>query len=592
MASSGSSDGKHFITDPKTLVKNSLCGLAIANPHLSFDEQQKVTFTKDLADLRKKQVTLFCGGGSGHEPAHAGFVGYGMLTAAVSGHVFASPTSSQVLSCLRRVYSEEHGTLVVIKNYTGDVLNFGRAVERFKSERVNHNLPLPKVATVVVDDDVGVVNPNDDEEGGVGRRGLAATVLVYKLAGACATAGGSLDQVKAVAEYAISNSFTIGCALNAASVPGQGMPRSLDSDEMEIGMGIHNEPGFATKKVQPADVLVPDLVKHIVDSMPFRKATSGNSKRRSVLLVNNLGATSNLEMGLVTKLAAESVRAQGIDPVRVFSGTYMTGLAMPGVSITLLMLPDNDDQYANILKLVDAATYCPGWVNHAHVADAGCTDESAQGPKVQIKPASDPVWERVISEAYSSVVAEEPQVTLLDQLMGDGDCGQVLLSGATAIRDAAQATQLPLNDPAAALAQISSIVEDAMGGTSGIIYCLFLDGLAQQLRALNISDNSSLTPQVWGKAMLGALDTLYQYTSARPGHRTLIDALQPFASTLSQTGNLDAALGAAGKGAEDTAQMQPKRGRAVYVQSKDNIADAGAVGLVAVIKGIVSALKQ
>ncbi|KAJ2430439.1 Dihydroxyacetone kinase 2, partial [Coemansia sp. RSA 2531] len=139
------SAGKHFVSDPKDLVRNSLSGLVSANPHLALDEKEKVTYVKDLATLRTKQVTLFCGGGSGHEPAHAGFVGHGMLTAAVSGHVFASPTSSQVLSCLRRVYSEEHGTLVVIKNYTGDVLNFGRAVERFKSESVNLGKPLPKV---------------------------------------------------------------------------------------------------------------------------------------------------------------------------------------------------------------------------------------------------------------------------------------------------------------------------------------------------------------------------------------------------------------------------------------------------------------
>ncbi|KAJ2786763.1 Dihydroxyacetone kinase 2 [Coemansia interrupta] len=587
-----SSAGKHFVSDPKTLVKNSLCGLAIANPHLSFDEQQKVTYTKDLAELRTKQVTLFCGGGSGHEPAHAGFVGHGMLTAAVSGHVFASPTSSQVLSCLRRVYSEEHGTLVVIKNYTGDILNFGRAVERFKSERVNHGKGMPKVETVVVDDDVGVVNPNDDAEGGVGRRGLAATVLVYKLAGAQAAAGASLAEVKAVAEYAIANSFTIGCALNAASVPGQGMPRSLNDNEIEIGMGIHNEPGFETKELQPADILVPGLVKHIINSSPFKKSSDAVTKRRAVLLVNNLGATSNLEMGLVTKLAADSCKAQGIDAVRVFSGTYMTGLAMPGASITLLMLPDDDTRCADLLSLVDAPAFCPGWINHARVNDAGSTDESAQGPTIQFKPESDSTWEKVISEAYASVVEEEPQVTLLDQLMGDGDCGQVLLSGATGIRDAAQQTRLPLNDPASALAQISSIVEDAMGGTSGIIYCLFLDGLAQQLRALNIKDNSSLTPQLWGKAMLGALDTLYQYTTARPGHRTLIDALEPFASVLSRTGNLNAALDAADKGAASTTQMQAKRGRAVYVQSKDSVADAGAVGLVAVLKGVVRALTQ
>ncbi|KAJ2746358.1 Dihydroxyacetone kinase 2 [Coemansia sp. BCRC 34301] len=582
--------GKHFVSDPKDLVRNSLGGLVAANPHMALDEREKVTYVKDLAVLRTKQVTLFCGGGSGHEPAHAGFVGHGMLTAAVSGHVFASPTSSQVLSCLRRVYSEEHGTLVVIKNYTGDVLNFGRAVERFKSESVNQGKPLPKVAMVVVDDDVGVVNPNDDEEGGVGRRGLAGTVLVNKFAGARAASGGSLGQVKAVAEYVISNTFTIGCALNAASVPGQGMPRVLGDDEIEIGMGIHNEPGFETKKPQPADILIPSLVDHIVSSTPFKKAHPGRAGR-VILMVNNLGATSNLELGLVTKVAVDATRDHGYEPVRVYSGTYMTGLAMPGVSISLLVLPEDEALRSEMLALADQSAQCPGWVNQTWIEDAGCTNESAMGPVVQVEPASNAAWEKVIASAYRNVVADEPQVTLLDQLMGDGDCGQVLLSGATAINEAAQSTQLPLNDPAATLARISSLVEDAMGGTSGIIYCLFLDGLAQQLRAMGVADNVSLSSQLWGQAMLGALDTLYQYTTARPGHRTLIDALQPFASTLARNGSLEQALDAADKGAAATAHMQPKRGRAVYVQQKDSLMDAGAAGLVSVLKGIVSALQ-
>ncbi|KAJ1752003.1 Dihydroxyacetone kinase 2 [Coemansia sp. RSA 1821] len=582
--------GKHFITDSKTLVKDSLRGLVLSNPHLALDDDQKVIYSKDLAAKQQRQVTLFCGGGSGHEPAHAGFVGEGMLTASVSGHVFASPTSSQVLSCLRRIYAPNHGTLVVIKNYTGDVLNFGRAVERFKSECLNQGKPLPKVAMVVVDDDVGVVNPNDDDEGGVGRRGLAGTVLVYKIAGALAAQGGSLDQVKAIADYTISHTFTIGCALNAASVPGTGMPRSLKDNEMEIGMGIHNEPGFETRDVEPADVLVSKLISHIVSSGPFKK--TGKTGGRVILMVNNLGATSNIEMGLVTKLAAEAARNAGFDPVRTFSGTYMTGLAMPGISLSLTILPDHDTaEYKQLLGLVDQPAYCPGWINQAYAEDAGNTDDLAKGPTTHIEPAPDATWEKVISQAYHNVVEEEPKVTHLDQVMGDGDCGQVLLAGATAIYEASKATQLPLNDPPAALARISSIVEDAMGGTSGIIYCLFLDGLAQQLRTLMSSNGSdALTPQVWGKAMLGALDTLYQYTTARPGHRTLIDALHPFADELGRSGNLQQALGAAQKGADSTAHMQPKRGRAVYVQQKDSLADAGAVGLVCVLKGIVNAL--
>ncbi|KAG0297206.1 Dihydroxyacetone kinase 2, partial [Dissophora globulifera] len=588
---------KHFLTDPRTLVRDSLQGLTLAHPHLRLDDSQKVIYPSTLATLRTQQVTLFCGGGSGHEPAHAGFVGQGMLTAAVSGHVFASPSSSQVLSCLRRVYAENKGTLIVIKNYTGDILNFGRAVERFKSEQVNQGRAMPKVATVVVEDDVGVVNANDDDEGGVGRRGLAGTVLVYKLAGACAANGGTLEQVQHWAEYTVAHTFTIGCALNASSVPGQGYPRTLKDNEIEVGMGIHNEPGFERKELEPADKLIHGLIDHIIHSQPF-KACKG-TKSRVVLLVNNLGATSNLEMGLVTKLAVEAVQDRGMTMERVFSGTYMTGLAMPGVSISLLVLPDDKDKRDNVLALIDEPAHCPGWINHSRVdpnADTSSTDESVKGPVESFIPASNATWERVINAVYENVVAKEPEVTRLDQVMGDGDCGEVLLSGVTAIREAAEQRQLPLDDPPAALARISSIVEEAMGGTSGIIYCLFLDGLAQQLHtegttATNSDEKELLSPKAWGAAMIGALEILYKYTTARPGHRTLIDALEPFAATLAKTGDLTAALDQARKGAAATANMKAKRGRAAYVGGgHEKVEDAGAAGLVAVLEGIEDAL--
>jgi dihydroxyacetone kinase len=371
------------------------------------------------------------------------------------------------------------------------------------------------------------------------------------------------------------------------------MPRSLKEDELEVGMGIHNEPGFEKKTLESADKLVDSLVDHIIKSHPFTKA-SPSGKSNVVILVNNLGATSNLEMGLVTKLAVEAAESRGLKAIRVLSGTFMTGLAMPGVSISVLVLPEDHNEQQELVALLDQPAYCPGWINQSHkVVDEGNTDESAKGPAQSYTPASDPTWERIIETAYNNVVEQEPEITRLDQLMGDGDCGQVLLSGATAIYEASKNKTLPLNDPSAALARISSIVEDAMGGTSGIIYCLFLDGLSQQLhRVLKDNEDKSLTAKMWGKTMLGALETLYQYTTARPGHRTLIDALQPFASTLEETGDIKAALKAADEGAKATATMKPKRGRAVYVGQNDGLADAGAAGLVAVLTGITEALQK
>ncbi|KAJ1677159.1 Dihydroxyacetone kinase 2, partial [Spiromyces aspiralis] len=298
-------DGKHFINDPTELVLESLKGLTLTYSHLALDEKQKVVYAKNTSQLRETQVTLMSGGGAGHEPAHSGYVGPGMLTAAVSGHVFASPTSSQVLSCLRRIYSPEHGTLVIVKNYTGDILNFGRAIERFKAERVSRNNEHdPKVEMVVVGDDVGVVGEESED---VGRRGLAATILVHKVAGALAAIGAPLDEVKSTAEFVCANAFTVGCALEAASVPAAGKPRHLGADQIEVGMGIHNEPGFRTTRIASARSLVSSIVDRIVSSRFLQRLPDLSERRDVVILVNNLGAVSNLEMGLVAKEAIEAV---------------------------------------------------------------------------------------------------------------------------------------------------------------------------------------------------------------------------------------------------------------------------------------------
>jgi dihydroxyacetone kinase len=593
--------GKHFLADAVTLTKDSLRGLVSAYEYLKLDESHKVVYVSNLASIRSQQVTLFSGGGSGHEPAHSGYVGPGLLSAAVVGHVFASPSSSQVLSCLRRTYSKTHGTIVIVMNYSGDIFNFARAIERFKTEQVNAGDSLPKVEMVVVGDDIGVVSQNDEENAAVGRRGVAGTVLVNKIAGAAASRKYKFEDVMRVASYTSSNIFTLGCALNSASVPGQGIPRELKHNEIEIGMGIHNEPGYSKESLVSADILIPRLIRHIVESSPARKVLDDKKYPEIVLFVNNLGGTSNLEMGLVTKLAVDSATSAGLSVARVFSGTYMSGLAMPGISISVFVLPGEATDTANaekqeILDLIADQAFSPGWICHPMITVGNVSDEESDNytePQLKYNPTSDLKWEKAIISAYEEVVRCEAEITRLDAELGDGDAGVVLLAGATAVSKAAKEGKLPLKETAAALAQISSVVEDSMGGTSGIIYCLFLDGLSQNIRKLLGGDQQGeviLNAKLWGKAMVGALDTLYQYTSARPGHCTLIDALAPFSQTLANTGDVNLALKAAVDGSNATANMKPMRGRAVYTGKGQGLRDAGAVGLVSVLKGIVSAL--
>ncbi|PVU88780.1 hypothetical protein BB561_005699 [Smittium simulii] len=554
---------KHFVNDPSDLVVDSIEGFVQTNNHLKFDKQEKVVYVKDIDIIKEKQVTLFCGGGSGHEPAHVGFVGPAFLTAAVSGHVFASPSSSQVLSCLRRVYSQKHGTIVIVKNYTGDILNFGRAIESFKSEQ--------------------------SEKIDVGRRGLSGTILVNKIACAAAATGASFEAVEKIAQFAAENVFTVGCALDPASVPGSGLPRLLDTKQIEFGMGIHNEPGFKTTELSSAHNMVKSIVDHILSSKLFTASTNKNSSSDVVVLINNLGALSNLELGLVSNEVINQVKANNISITRAFQGTFMTGLAMPGVSVSILVLPSSQQDQSEVLNYIDTLALAPGWSNQIHTTDASTKSDQEVLSKnseslvsvtatknIELKDT----WVNVVNSIYTSVKDKEPEVTLLDSIMGDGDCGHVLLSGAKSVFEAINNGQVPTDNTAEAIASISRILESSMGGTSGIIYCLFFDGVSQYL-TLN-SNDSLITPStlLWSGALKNGLETIQRYSTAKLGDRTLIDSLAPFISEFSNSnGNLQSSLDAARKGAEKTKDMIPLRGRAVYTGKGSGNLDAGAVGV-------------
>ncbi|OMJ28139.1 Dihydroxyacetone kinase 1 [Smittium culicis] len=588
---------KHFINTAQELVLDSLKGFVSTNSHLKLDEENKVVYLKNIDQVKENQVTLFSGGGAGHEPSHAGFIGPGLLSAAVSGHVFASPSSSQVLSCLKRVHSPKHGTIVIVKNYTGDILNFGRAIERFKALQASKNIFDSKVAMVVVGDDVGVIN--ELEEVDVGRRGLSGTIFVHKIAASAAASGHSFETVEKIANYVANNVFTIGCALNPASVPGSGLPRILAADQIEFGMGIHNESGFKTVKLSSAKDIVSSMVDVVLSSKLFIKSTqnnpsSGNSKRIS-LLINNLGALSNLELGLVSNEAINHTLSSGCDIIHSFQGTFMTGLAMSGISISILVHPSTESEF-DLSKLIDYPSSAPGWNNHIQVADSSSqSDLAASSDKSASKDLSSvpnspnkKVWVNIIDSIYATVKEQEPKITELDSIMGDGDCGHVLLSGAESVHAAIHSDSIPIDDTASAISTVSSLLEASMGGTSGAIYCLFFDGVSQHLASLKSND---ISHKDWSDSLSVGLQTIQRYSTAKVGDRTMVDAIQPFVESLHSTNfDINAALQAAIKGTESTIDMVPLRGRAVYTGKGKGIADAGATGVCAIIQGIASAL--
>lgn len=313
---------KKLINTPETLVVEMCEGMVKAHPeHLAFNAKHKIITRKQP---NKQKVSLISGGGSGHEPAHAGFVGKGMLDAAVCGDVFASPSTIQVYNAILQTQSEP-GTLLIVKNYSGDCMNFDAAAEMAEED------DDIKVARVYVNDDVAV----KDSLYTVGRRGVAGTILVHKIAGAAAEEGRDLAGVKAVAEKVIANVRSLGFALTSCTVPAKGSPTfKLEEDEIEFGVGIHGEPGIVREKLTSASDLAYRVVEAICADLPF---VAGNEV---ALLVNGFGGTPLQELYLFNLAVSQELEARELKIHRTLVGNYMTAIDMAGASVTLLRLDD------------------------------------------------------------------------------------------------------------------------------------------------------------------------------------------------------------------------------------------------------------
>lgn len=313
---------KKIINNPNLVVDEMIQGLVKAHPeYLRKLDDFNVVVRKESPS---KKVALVSGGGSGHEPAHAGFVGKGMLDGAVLGAVFTSPTPDQVYEAIKAVDGGE-GVLLVIKNYTGDVMNFEMAKEMAEMEGI-------KVESVVVNDDVAVENSLYT----AGRRGIAGTVFVHKIAGAMAEKGASLEEVKRVAQKTIDNVRSMGMALTPCTVPAAGKPNfTLAENEMEIGMGIHGEPGTHRETIKPANEIVEHMLNKILNDMPL------NNGDEVAIMINGLSGTPLMELYIVNNKVSDMLKSLGVNVYKTFVGEFMTSLEMAGFSITVLKL-DNE----------------------------------------------------------------------------------------------------------------------------------------------------------------------------------------------------------------------------------------------------------
>lgn len=330
---------KKIINDPNLVVQDMLKGLVSAYPN-SFKQVPNTTVIvrKDAPTTGK--VGLVSGGGSGHEPAHAGYVGKGMLDAAVCGEVFTSPTPDQVYEAIKAVDGGA-GVFLIIKNYTGDVMNFEMAAELAQADGI-------EVEQVIVNDDVAV----EDSSFTTGRRGIAGTIFVHKIAGAKAEAGGSLQDVKTIAEKVVANVRSMGMALSPCTVPAAGKPSfELADNEMEVGMGIHGEPGTERKAITTADEIATELTQKILDDMHL---SNGDEV---AVMVNGLGSTPEMELYIVNGKVNDILKEKGINIYKTFVGEYMTSLEMAGCSVTLLKLDDE------LKELLNAESQAPAFRN-------------------------------------------------------------------------------------------------------------------------------------------------------------------------------------------------------------------------------------
>lgn len=548
---------KKLINDIPSLVRQSLEGLAMLHPGLALLGNENTLVRSDLdAFLRTGKVAIVTGGGAGHEPAHAGYVGPGMLTAAVSGDVFASPSTDAVYAALKAV-ANPAGILVIVKNYTGDRLNFGLAAEMARADGT-------PVELVIVDDDAAL----GKAERTAGRRGIAGTVFVHKVAGAAAEAGLPLTEVKARALAAIGAVASMGVALSPCTVPAAGKPNfSLGDDEMELGLGIHGEAGVQRVVMQPARQVVETLIDTILAD---RGLARGN---HVALLVNNLGGTAQMEMSIVARDALEVLADRGLVVERAYCGTFLTAIEMTGVSMSLLRTD------AAMLAALDAPTGAPAWPGaHGRLPLGPIT---LPGPVIDgdttagTGVATPAELVAVLTTACRAIIAAEAELTEMDRVVGDGDIGHSLASGANALLQLAPNwAGRPLD---AVLREIGLAMRKSIGGTSGPLYAAFAIA-ASQAAADGGNDSATLA-----RAFTAGADAIKRLGGADAGDRTMLDALIPAAAAMTANTTaeqLTAAATAARSGAERTATMHPRRGRSSYIGDRAiGHPDPGAVAV-------------
>ncbi|MEO1492026.1 MAG: dihydroxyacetone kinase subunit DhaK [Pseudomonadota bacterium] len=513
---------KQFMNAKDTLVTQAIDGLLrTAGGRLGRLDGYPHIKVVVRTDWDKSKVALISGGGSGHEPSHAGFVGQGMLTAAVCGEVFASPSVDAVLAGILAVTGKA-GCLLIVKNYTGDRLNFGLAAERARAQGL-------KVAMVIVDDDIAL--PDLPQA-----RGVAGTLFVHKIAGAMAEQGADLETIAAAAQQVIDGVISIGMSLNTCTIPGSPSEDRIGAGKAELGLGIHGEAGIEQVDYSTAKA----AMEMVIDRLESEMAPGPH-----VALLNNLGGATPLEMGV---LADELTQSRIGDQVRWLVGPapMMTSLDMQGFSVSLLPFAKSDE--AALLAPV-APWFWPGCLPVGEIDVQPLPDGLAP---IQPLASAQPETRAFIERCCTIMIEAEADLNALDAKSGDGDTGSTLATAGRALIDALD--RLPLADQTQLYRAIGLELSQTMGGSSGVLLAIFFAA----------AGDASASGKDFVGALQAGLERIQQVGGAVPGDRTMIDAMQPALNALPD--GVLAAAAAARAGADATAGITKARaGRASYL---------------------------
>lgn len=545
---------KHFINDKHTIVTEALDGVAALS---SIDDDAQLLARLDgypaikvltRASLDPGKVALVSGGGAGHEPAHAGFVGPGMLSAAVCGEIFASPSVDAVEAGIMAAAGDA-GCLLIVKNYTGDRLNFGLAAERAR-------IRGKRIETVLVADDVALPHASQP-------RGVAGTLFVHKIAGYLAEQGHPLEHVADVARAVAADIRSLGVSLQGCTIPGQPVTERLAANEGELGLGIHGEPGVEKFELASVRAVVALLTARLGASLPEGDA-------RYAALINNLGAVPSIEMSVITH---EILHSQLRDRIELVIGPapLMTSLDMNGFSLSLLPL---DPLRRAGLCGEPAPAAWPRARKPQPVLVRPLPELSA---RLDAPASADPQRQRVLAAVLERLITMQPQLDELDAKIGDGDTGSTLAMAARAIQS--ELERLPFASQALLLGRLAELLARNMGGSSGVLLSILCTAASQ----------ASARGLGWAAALQAGVARLCEYGGAQPGDRTMVDALLPGIDALVRGESLEAAAAAARRGAEATASMSvAKAGRAAYLSSETlaGVCDPGALAVAAVFETV------